>query len=513
MKFDETTGTIVSYLSDYDSVTIPPEFDEVAVRNIGKCAFSKKGIAKLKLPPTVKTIDRAAFCLNPIDTLVLPDCIENIGVAAFQHCGIRFLVLPQNIKHIADNAFFENSIPTFAIPPSLDTVGGVESAGLRKITVPSTASVICENAFAANHFDKIIIEDGVRKISSRAFDIGWTRTDASFIEPLPDDPHVDSLTIPSSVTDIGSMAFYCQRSIHTLILNEGLVHIGDRAFAFNQIDTLIIPSTVTRIGSEAFSSNGIDSLSLGGGITSLGDGAFASNHLRHVSIPPSLSELPTGCFRNNRLQEVDVPSSVNAIGTMCFAQNNIRSVNVSGSVSSIDSAAFVSNIELTSVTLGEGVTSIGPYAFAFCSDMSDESTLIRTLSLPSTLREIKPYAFYRTYITPTRLPQFNAHGTKRLTWYRYDGSKDNVLGEVETIGKAGFAHYDSELGFFAVESDIPHDPTGLNIPQNDDAADGLFSAFDVSGRLVRRGKFSSLNLPKGVYILRGEGGTRRLVVE
>lgn len=112
-----------------------------------------------------------------------------------------------------------------------------------------------------------------------------------------------------------------------------------------------------------------------------------------------------------------------------------------------------------------------------------------------------------------RLPQFNADGTKRLTWYRYDGSKDNVLGEVETIGKAGFAHYDSELGFFAVESDIPHDPTGLTNPQNDDAADGLFSAFDVSGRFVRRGKLSSLNLPKGVYILRGEGSSRRLVVE
>lgn len=198
---------------------------------------------------------------------------------------------------------------------------------------------------------------------------------------------------------------------------------------------------------------------------------------------------------------------------MCFAQNNIRSVKVAGSVSSIDSAAFVSNVELASVILGEGVTSIGPYAFAFCSDMSDESTLIRTLSLPSTLREIKPYAFYRTYITPTQLPKFNADGTKKLTWYRYDGSRDNVLGEVETIGKAGFAHYDSELGFFAVESDIPHDPTGLNIPQNDDAADGIFSAFDVDGRFVRRDKLSSLNLPKGVYILRGEGSSRKLVVE
>ena len=283
-------------------------------------------------------------------------------------------------------------------------------------------------------------------------------------------------------------------------------------FYRNSIDTLIIPSTVERVGPEAFFDNGMDSLSLGGEITSLGNRAFARNNLRYVGFSPSLPALPMGCFMENSIKEIEIPSTVKSVGPMCFAFNNICSVKVAGSVSAIDSAAFMKNVELSSVTLGEGVTSIGPYAFAYCSDMNDNATRIGNLSLPSTLREIKPFAFYRTYIVPTRLPQYNAGKTKKLTWYRYDGSKNNVLGEVETIGLAGFAHYDSELGYFAVEGDIPNDdPTGVAAPAIGDS-DRVFDIYDASGRFVRRGSLMGLELPKGVYVLRCDGASQKLVV-
>lgn len=40
VTFDETTGTVVSYLSDYDQISIPNEFNGVSVRNIGAAFFS-----------------------------------------------------------------------------------------------------------------------------------------------------------------------------------------------------------------------------------------------------------------------------------------------------------------------------------------------------------------------------------------------------------------------------------------------------------------------------------------
>lgn len=514
VKFDEATGTIVSYLSDYDQISISNEFNGVSVRNIGAGVFFNKGIRRLQLPLSLKTIQTAAFSYNHIDSLILPDGVESIGGAAFQLSGARFLSLPQNIKHIADNAFIQNDIPTFTIPPSLDTVGGFNGAGLRVMTIPSTVSVIGDFAFSNNHFDRISIEEGCRKIGKCAFWVEALRVDSTFsgFHPLPSDPHIDSLVIPSSVTDIGYMAFFGQRSIRTLILKNGIVDIGEEAFSFNSIDTLVIPSSVERVGEGAFSRNVMDSLSLGDSVSSLGERAFAFNSLSYVNFPPSLSILPAKCFLQNNIKEVHIPSTVKNVGAMCFAYNNIRSVKVSGSVSAIDSAAFMNNVELSSVTLADGVTSIGQYAFAYCSDMNDESTLIRTLSLPSSLREIKPYAFYRTYITPTRPPQFNADRTKKLTWYRYNGSKDNVLGEVETIGLAGFAHYDSELGFFAVESDNPQGPAGLVDNKKEDS-DSVFDIYAPTGRFVRGGALKSVNLPHGVYILRGNEASRKIVVE
>lgn len=187
-------------------------------------------------------------------------------------------------------------------------------------------------------------------------------------------------------------------------------------------------------------------------------------------------------------------------------------MSVPGTVDEIGSYAFSYNVELTSVTLGEGVTTIGEYAFAYCCDMSNVNDRIGTLTLPSTLREIKPNAFYRTYITPTRLPQYNADKTKELVWYKYDGTKDNVTGEVETIGKAGFAYYDSQLGFFAVEKDATPDPADIVAPKSDDA-DTVYSIYDISGRFIGQGMLSDINLPKGLYVLRGNGSSRKIVVE
>lgn len=270
VKLDAASGSIVSYVADYDSIFIPPSIDGVTVCDIGAGAFLAKGIKKLELPLTLKTIGTAAFSWNSIDTLTIPDNVECIGGTAFQHTGLRYLTLPKNIKHIGHRAFNGNDIQTMVIPTSLDTIAGFTGAGLREVTIPSSVSVVDSVAFSMNHFDKITIEEGVRKIGYGAFCVEHTRVDSDVIPPLPDDPHISSLQIPSTVTDIGDVAFLQQRSIHSLTLKDGLVNIGNEAFYFNHIDTLIIPSTVERIGEHAFMSNGMDSLFLGSGVSSLG---------------------------------------------------------------------------------------------------------------------------------------------------------------------------------------------------------------------------------------------------
>ena len=516
VMIDKISGSILSYISDYDSISIPPTIDNTTIYDISAGAFFSKGIVYLELPSTIKTIGVAAFAINNIDSLIIPDNVEYIGENAFQYNGIRYLRLLQNINHIGYNAFIGNDISTFTIPNSLDTISGFQSSGLRSITIPNAISVIDSIAFSFNHFDKISISDGVRKIGFGAFGVELTRTDlnSEVLPPLSDDPTIDSLEIPSSVTDIGDLAFCGQRSIRTLILHDGLVNIGRYSFFDNRIDTLIIPSTVEHIGYRAFFHNEMDSLHWGSSVTYLGEECFAWNHLLHVEFPPLLDTLPNGCFIHNRIKEVDIPSSLSSVEPLCFAYNNIRSVNVAAnSVSEIDSAVFMNNAELSSVSLGEGVTTIDTYAFAYCCDTRYDTTRISNLYLPTTLRDIKPYAFYYTYLAPTQLPQYNSDHTKKLSWYKYDGAKDNIIDSVYYIGGANFALLESKYGFFAVESDIEQEGEIITAVQKIEDSIEIFNIYDINGRLIGRQQLNNINLPSGIYIIRNEIGSRKILIE
>jgi len=66
---------------------------------------------------------------------------------------------------------------------------------------------------------------------------------------------LESITLPSSVTDIGNSAFaYCS-SLNEVVLNEGLKTIGTRVFEdCNSLQNISLPSTLVKVASNAFSS-------------------------------------------------------------------------------------------------------------------------------------------------------------------------------------------------------------------------------------------------------------------
>lgn len=99
---------------------------------------------------------------------------------------------------------------------------------------------------------------------------------------------------------------------------------------------------------------------------SIGSFAFDSCNLKTLTLPESLTTLGNSAFRYNQtLKKVEIPSKVTEIPLCCFVLCSL----------------------LESVTIPEGVTIVGPYAF------SDGS--LKTLTLPSTVKEIGNNAFHR----------------------------------------------------------------------------------------------------------------------
>ena len=68
------------------------------------------------------------------------------------------------------------------------------------------------------------------------------------------------------------------------ILGNSVTHIGDVAFAGNQLTNIVIPGSVTHIGDGAFWDNQLANIVIPGSVTHIGDWAFWDNQLTNIVI-------------------------------------------------------------------------------------------------------------------------------------------------------------------------------------------------------------------------------------
>ena len=90
---------------------------------------------------------------------------------------------------------------------------------------------------------------------------------------------------------------------------------------------------------------------------------------------------------NSYIAEVSLPNGLTKIGDWAFSScSSLTSVTIPNSVTSIGSRAFYDCIRLTSVTIGNGVTSIGERAFEYCGSLT-------SVTIPNSVTSIGSYAF------------------------------------------------------------------------------------------------------------------------
>ena len=156
----------------------------------------------------------------------------------------------------------------------------------------------------------------------------------------------------------------------TIISNEIINGIG--AITFN--------NSVTTIGDNAFyNCSRLTSVTIGDSITAIGDNAFYScSRLTSVIIPDSVTTIGNNAFYgctgeliiNNKIVEEDYNSSNYPFNNGWLYGSKFTSLIIGNGVTSIGNYAFYECTSLTSVTIGDSVTSIGNYAFAWCSSLT-----------------------------------------------------------------------------------------------------------------------------------------------
>jgi Flp pilus assembly protein protease CpaA len=357
-----------------------------------------------------------------------------------------------------------------------------------------------------------------------------------------------SFTIPSSVTEIATTAFYGCTNLSSVTIPNSVTTIGFGAFAYcNGLTSITIPNSVTAIGYAAFSvcerlmeinvaDGNISWVSEDGVLYNKSKSVLRScpgGKSRTFTIPSHVTEIDTSAFWGcTSLTSITIPNSVKTIGVAAFEEcTSLTSVVIPNSVTTIREGAFNLCYGLTSVTIPKSVTAIGERAFAECPILTDV-----TVSWPTPL-SINEHIFSTYYLSESNCTLHVPVGTKALY------AAANVWKDFVTIleGDTGGDDDDEGEGDEG-EGEGGDDDNGDDEGDNDDSveavnsnkaevtlADGILTitspaaeqveVYALTGALLHKESKASgsltLNighLPKGILIVRGNSGWTQKVI-
>ena len=291
---------------------------------------------ELILPLDITKIYQYAFYnCKGLTSVTIPDSVTSIGDYAFRNCtGLKSVTIGNSVTSIGYSAFYEcYNLQDIYIT---DIAAWCNISGLGNLMRYDSSN---KNLYINNELaSSITIPDSVTSIGSNAFRSCTGLT---------------SVTIPDSVTSIGGYAFY-----NTAWYNnqpDGLVYAGKVAYKYKGT----MPSNTSIVLKEG----------------TLGITAYAFSWctgLTSITIPDSVTSIGNLAFRDcTGLTSVTIPDSVTSIGDEAFAGcTGLTSITIPDSVTSIGGWAFSGCTGLTSVAIGNGVTSIGSSAFSWCTGLT-----------------------------------------------------------------------------------------------------------------------------------------------
>ena len=202
-----------------------------------------------------------------------------------------------------------------------------------------------------------------------------------------------SVTIPSSVTSIGEYAFQACRNLTTITIHNSLRNIGTRAFCDCTSLKAVHITDIAAWCKINFGSDWSNPLSYAHNL-------YINNELvTNLVIPGSVTSIGNAFRDCTCITSVTISEGVKSIGNSAFwGCSGLTSVTIPNSVTSIGGSAFEGCSSLTSVTIGNSVTSIGGSAFWGCSGLT-------SVTIPNSVTSIGSLAFGRcTSLTSITIP-------------------------------------------------------------------------------------------------------------
>lgn len=375
----------------------------------------------------IKTATLPSSAVASIDTTYLEEVTVTSGTFTselFKDCAsLKTVTIGDGVTSIEEYAFSDyTSLTSVTIGSGVTGIAAYvfyNCSSLISVTIGDNVTSIGSYAFdGCSELTGVTIGSKVRSIGEYAFSNCTALT---------------SVTIPDSVTSIGDAAFYGCSSLESITLPFVIKSFGaifgtesyegsletTQAFSDSSGETYYIPETLTtvtvssgRLTYGVFSRcSSLTSITLGDGVTYIGERAFyRCSSLTSIVVPDSVTTIGNGAFAYcGKLTSITLPFVGGGSGstisgyrffgyifwtdtdpTLTYTnQNNLlptslTEVTITGG--DIGARAFYNCKNITDITLGEGVTSIGEYAFYGCT--------FESIVIPDNVTSIGAYAFY-----------------------------------------------------------------------------------------------------------------------
>ena len=265
------------------------------------------------------------------------------------------------------------------------------NTNLQSIVLPNTLTTISNHVFRnCTNLTSVTFGNSVGMLGPNSFE-GCTS--------------ITEMKLPDSVQTIGGYAFNNCSNLERIYIPTGLTSIG--GYAFNNCNKLVtyVKDLAAWCGIAFYNGTGYYSNPMERGHilyvydSTENDYVLAEN----IVIPNGVTGIPVDAFDGcTTVKSIVIPEGVTTLGQYTFRGcTNLESVTVPSTMTAISNNAFQSCNKLNAVHITDlgawcniNFASNGANPLYFAKNLYIGNTLATDITIPSTVTEIKPYAFY-----------------------------------------------------------------------------------------------------------------------
>ena len=328
-EYTEENGeiTLTKFKGGVTDVIIPANINGVAVTKLADGIFRNN---------------------TKITSVTFDGSFENYDAKLFQGCtSLRSLV----ISGVYDKELY------YLFGDSIDDI----PENFIEISFAANSNYVDGTIFkngVANHIVTYVIPDGTTEIKGEQFKEWYYMQAVS----IPDSVtsignsafssciNLRNITIPDSVTIVDKSAFYCCHNLRSVTMSSGVTEIKNGTFYYcHSLREVLLGKNTVSIGVQAF------------------DNCYS---LTEIKIPDSVISIANSAFEDCR-------NLIRKSKGICYVDKwvvgvvntSLTTAEIEGTTRGIADNAFYGCSGLTSITIGNSVTSIGYLAFGGCSEL------------------------------------------------------------------------------------------------------------------------------------------------